>query len=595
MEFRQIVLCLLLWVPTAFSQSISNEDAHAQMDDLNQLIYQYADKAMVQISELEQALEQHSRSDITRLRLNLLKCEALMELGETKAAINVAQMGDAQAKLLRLEEARPYFLNCLADAHTSTGNLKVALPLFDAAIRLAKQYQQPQALVNALRQRGQIDTDTENFGAAIEDLRLALDIYPDLSTQARNWSWPPIAYIYGAMGNLFYVSGDLKQAIHYSNLAIQSTDVEGKVRHVLVRNAAKMHFDNDDTARGEQLLAQARAMMSQLTGPIDIASSYAIIASIDLSRGRLESAEQLTQLASSTFKSTNKKTLVMRSKRLLAQIKFAKGEPEQALQLMQEAIHQGVELKQFYDLVYFYQIMINHYADTNNYEKAFEYQQLQYQAQNAATDRLNDARFIQYKARLNQHDLAQTQAQQSISQHSQDKTTQLSWAYSIIFVLGMLLIAILIWYLINRSNQRYLNDPLPIDDALPTNQKLDAMLNSAKKSNSPMSLLLIDTGNIRQVDLPVMLDELKEKLREQDLLVRFATDQAVVVLPYTSTNGAEFVGEQLTSQIKAWQPDTPVNIGIASLQQFDTLPSMVRRASVNRLTKRKNVDSNNVL
>ena len=70
-------------------------------------------------------------------------------------------------------------------------------------------------------------------------------------------------------------------------------------------------------------------------------------------------------------------------------------------------------------------------------------------------------------------------------------------------------------------------------------------------------------------------------------------DEIVIVLPYTSARGAQRVVNQLTPTIQTSQGSSKVNIGIAVMQQFDTLDSLVKRANINQLSKLKVTDTQN--
>jgi len=113
--------------------------------------------------------------------------------------------------------------------------------------------------------RGQLDTNTDNFSSAIEDLRIAIDIYPDIHTQTQNWVWPPEGYVYAAMGNLLYATEDLPQAMYYAKLALKSADAQGKVRHILLRNAARIALDNGEREYSDQLERSTRKTSQNFT------------------------------------------------------------------------------------------------------------------------------------------------------------------------------------------------------------------------------------------------------------------------------------------------------------------------------------------
>ncbi|MGI1986790.1 tetratricopeptide repeat-containing diguanylate cyclase [Shewanella glacialipiscicola] len=586
MDFRVMVLSLFLWLFPFGASAID------QLDELTELVYQYPSKAFSQLALLEKTFAaNHINSDINQLRLSVLKCQNLLQLGENEAAINVAQLGDARAKQLKLDQARPYFLICQADANLNNNNIQNALPLLDSAITLARRYQQPQALVDALRLRGQLDTDTDNFSSAIEDLRLAIDIYPDIHTQTQNWIWPPQAYIYAAMGNLLYATHDFPQAMYYTNLGIQSSDAKGKVLHIILRNAARIALDNQEFDYSDQLEIQAKILLPELESPLELAYSYAILASIALDKGRIENAEEYIAIAINTFQKQNQKVAIMRSNRLLAQIRFAQHQDDEALILMNQAIEQGKSLNQYSDLKGFYGIMSDYYLEQDDFKQAYAFLLKRYRATELANQEMNNARILQFKARLNQQNIGLTGNDHAPESDSILQELNVDWVYSTLFLIAMLLLGGMIWYLIDKQNKRapHIEGDEPVETLV---QQILSVLNNAKQGNYPLSLLIFNASQIRQVDLPSLQDELQHRLREQDKLIRYSMDEIVIVLPHTSTEGAQKVITQLVACIQPWQGSSKVNIGVAAMQQFDTLESLIKRASINQLGKVKSGENN---
>ena len=586
MDFRVMVLSLFLWLFPFGASAID------QLDELTELVYQYPSKAFSQLALLEKTFAaNHINSDINQLRLSVLKCQNLLQLGENEAAINVAQLGDARAKQLKLDQARPYFLICQADANLNNNNIQNALPLLDSAITLARRYQQPQALVDALRLRGQLDTDTDNFSSAIEDLRLAIDIYPDIHTQTQNWIWPPQAYIYAAMGNLLYATHDFPQAMYYTNLGIQSSDAKGKVLHIILRNAARIALDNQEFDYSDQLEIQAKILLPELESPLELAYSYAILASIALDKGRIENAEEYIAIAINTFQKQNQKVAIMRSNRLLAQIRFAQHQDDEALILMNQAIEQGESLNQYSDLKGFYGIMSDYYLEQDDFKQAYAFLLKRYRATELANQEMNNARILQFKARLNQQNIGLTGNDHAPESDSILQELNVDWVYSTLFLIAMLLLGGMIWYLIDKQNKRapHIEGDEPVETLV---QQILSVLNNAKQGNYPLSLLIFNASQIRQVDLPSLQDELQHRLREQDKLIRYSMDEIVIVLPHTSTEGAQKVMTQLVACIQPWQGSSKVNIGVAAMQQFDTLESLIKRASINQLSKIKSGENN---
>lgn len=586
MDFRVLALSLLLWLVPLWAC------ANDQLDKLTQQVYQYPTKALAQITELEKQQQTDNTSNIDKLRLSILKCQNLLQLGENEAAINLAQMGEAHAKQLKLDQARPYFLNCQADAYLNYDNIKDALPILDSAITLARRYQQPQALIDALRLRGQLDTNTENFSSAIEDLRIAIDIYPDIHTQTQNWVWPPEGYVYAAMGNLLYATEDLPQAMYYTRLALKSADAQGKVRHVLLSNAARIALDNGEREYSDQLEKQAKTLLPEIGSPLELAYSYAILASISLDKGKIDTAEEYISIAMNTFKQQKQQVAMMLSTRLLAQVRFAQHRDEAALTLMHSAIEQGETLKQYTDLKWFYGILSDYYHTQDNYKLAYEFLQKRFDAAELANESINNMRILQFKARLNQQGLQQLSADDPQSNPTLLDELNVDWAFSTLFLVSMTLLGGAIWYFIDKQN-KHAPSPDTKSKRLAPIQQLELTLHSAKQGAYPLTLLLFNASQIRQVDLPTLIDKLQDKLREQDILLRYSMDEIVIVLPYTSARGAQRVVNQLTPTIQTSQGSSKVNIGIAVMQQFDTLDSLVKRANINQLSKLKVTDTQN--
>ncbi|MFB2761075.1 diguanylate cyclase domain-containing protein [Shewanella xiamenensis] len=586
MDFRVLALSLLLWLVPLWAC------ANDQLDKLTQQVYQYPTKALAQITELEKQQQTDNTSNIDKLRLSILKCQNLLQLGENEAAINLAQMGEAHAKQLKLDQARPYFLNCQADAYLNYDNIKDALPILDSAITLARRYQQPQALIDALRLRGQLDTNTENFSSAIEDLRIAIDIYPDIHTQTQNWVWPPEGYVYAAMGSLLYATQDLPQAMYYTRLALKSADAQGKVRHVLLSNAARIALDNGEREYSDQLEKQAKTLLPEIGSPLELAYSYAILASISLDKGKIDTAEEYISIAMNTFKQQKQQVAMMLSTRLLAQVRFAQHRDEAALTLMHSAIEQGETLKQYTDLKWFYGILSDYYHTQDNYKLAYEFLQKRFDAAELANESINNMRILQFKARLNQQGLQQLSADDPQSNPTLLDELNVDWAFSTLFLVSMTLLGGAIWYFIDKQN-KHAPSPDTKSKRLAPIQQLELTLHSAKQGAYPLTLLLFNASQIRQVDLPTLIDKLQDKLREQDILLRYSMDEIVIVLPYTSARGAQRVVNQLTPTIQTSQGSSKVNIGIAVMQQFDTLDSLVKRANINQLSKLKVTDTQN--
>ncbi|MBE8168039.1 MAG: hypothetical protein HAW66_06705, partial [Shewanella sp.] len=549
------------------------------------LIDQSPSKAYKQIIQLE-STQLNSLSINETLRLSVLKCFTLLALGEAEAAINVAQLGTAKAKSAKVKEAEPYLLTCMSEAHADIGNYKEALPLLDTSIALSKQYQQPQALSYALRMRAQLGTNSEDYGSVIEDLRLMLDVYEGIFTQKNNWYWSSKAYIYLTAANFWYSSGDLDNGSKYLNLALNTKDSINAVRHRVLLTASKINFHTNNFEISKAQLKEAKASISSLDSSLEMAYSYAIIASIEVDFGKFNQAENLVLLALAKLKSHFKYTDVMRANRLLAQIKFSQDKPAEALTLMHQIVKQAKQLKQYGDLKEFYHILKDYYLTQNDYLKAYEYLDKALVATNEANKTLNSARFIQYKARLDRQ--ATLHNKNKFSEFkSKPARSPLYDQWMVVLATFIILVIIALFVVGNHRKQLADKRQAKANEVKTLNTRLDELLNKAKSNEYPLSLLLVDISKLSEHQYDKLEQGGTDVLREQDFMVRYSVTELLILLPHTTNAGCHRVIRQLQINLKQYTNDEHI-FGMSSLQQFDSLDSLIKRANLDRLTQLKN-------
>ncbi|MCL1077023.1 hypothetical protein D5R81_04010 [Parashewanella spongiae] len=579
MDFRYLVLGLLLWLPNVHSSPMK------QMDELVPLISQSPSKAYEKINYL-QSKQSDTLSPRESLRLNVLKCFTLITLGESKAAINLALLGAAKAKSSNISEAQPYFLTCMSEANIDLGNFKEGLPLLDTSIALSKEYQQPQALSYALRMRAQHGTNSEDYGSVIEDLRLMLDVYRDIFTQKNNWFWSSEAYIYLTAANFWYSSGDLENGLKYLSLSLNAKDSIGAIHHRILLTASKINFHTNNFEISKAQLTEAKASISSLDSSLEMAYSYAIIASIHVDFGQFNQAESFVLLALTKMKSRFKFIDVMRVNRLLAQIKFSQGKPEEALKLMKTIVAQANRLKQYGDLKEFYHILKDYYLSQNDYPKAYEYLNKALEATNEANKTLNSARFIQYKARLDRQ--AALNNKDKFSEFKSKPTRNLLYdQWMIVAATFVTLIIIALFVLGNHRKKLATKRKAKANEKRTIFTQLDEILNQAKFNEYPLSLLLVDISKLTDNQYEKLEQGGNDVLREQDFMVRYSDTEWLILLPHTTNAGCHRIIRQFQINLKQYTNDEHI-FGMSSLQQFDSLDSLIKRANLDRLTQFKN-------
>lgn len=553
-------------------------DVH--LSRINLLNYQYPSQAKTQLEQIERASEQGLLTQAQAMRLDLLQCYNLLEQGEREAATLRAKLGAAKAKINKFDALIGYFVLCEADALNYFGEQESALPLIDTAIELAHKYHQPQALVNALLLRAMIDTQTDNYNSAMEDLRLALDIYPEALAQAPAWQLSPKAYVLAAMGSLFVSTGDISQAVFYTDKARTDKDVAGKMEHLLFINSAAVTLRNQDENLADVYLAHAKTLLSELANPIDLAQSYSQLAYIDLARDRLNSAEEQITIGINTFSKYKHSIFLARAKRLLAQIRFKQGRDEEALVILEQSIELAKNENQDSDLQDFYAILSQYYASKRDYKLAYDYQLQSFELEKKIAANINQTRFLQFKARVTEQ--SSLEAQDQGPQHKASQTyLSLQQTYGLIG-LGLVLLLLSLMYFIKKEPKL-----TPLTKTLHNQgNEIDNLLQNAKRGGYPLSLLLLNISDVSLVDLSELQAQLLHTLREQDKLYRHSLEEMIILLPHTSLTGARRVAAQVDSSLQNWQSTTPVNIGVASLQQLESFPQLVKKALLDQLAKK---------
>ncbi|GGQ00276.1 diguanylate cyclase domain-containing protein [Shewanella ulleungensis] len=549
-----------------------------QLDVINSINSQKSEDARTLIEALERLQSTQSFSNVETLRLSLLRCFNLLEFGEFNQAITLAKQGELNARELKYDIARPYFIQCEASAHQSLGNTLQEQLQSEEALRLARRYSEKQAMVNGLYLRSRQNTNLENYNQSIEDLRLALDIFDEAQGQFQQWYLLPKSYLKAEISNVFFSLGDFKEALHFSETAYSGVSSFGKIKPIVTINLALIYISLDDKAKVLHYINKIEAANYKIDSERDIANQQALLAIIHLYIGDYDIAEKKASTSITIFTKYQEPIYVMRIKRTLAKIYFAQNKDSQALSLLNEIIEQASELKQFSDLEEFNQIISEYYATKNQFELAYQFQIQRFDAAKQATAKLNNAHFVQYQARL---------AEQNTPPPIEDELTTNINQNLAITALIILLLSIGLVFFLTKKPQAVLTDTKEETQQ----QRIDNILLNAKQGHYQMSMLLVNINHIRQVDIPYVEQQFQLALREQDELFRHSLDELIILLPHTSSTGAVRVMHQIEQILSNWKTDVKTSIGLASLQQLDTFEVLMKRAVLNQLSKMKPQDT----
>ncbi|MGI2171773.1 diguanylate cyclase domain-containing protein [Shewanella sp. MF05960] len=560
-------------------QKTQSLNVSEQLDVISNINSQKSEDARTLLTALERQQSTQSFSNIETLRLSLLRCFNLLEFGEFSQAITLAKQGETNARQLKYDVARPYFIQCEASANQSLGNVLQEQRLTEEALRLARRYSEKQAIVNGLYLRSRQNTSLENYNQSIEDLRLALDIFDEAQEQFQQWYLLPKSYLKAEISNVFFSMGDIAEALHFAEQVEQDNSSFGKLNFAFAINLARIHITLNNKEKVLNYLHTAELENHKNTAEKDLAISNAILSGIHLYVGNTDIAEQQAKSSISVLTKFQEPIYVMRIKRTLAKIYLAQKKDTQAISLLNEIIEQANELKQFSDLEEFTQIISEYYAANNQFELAYQFQVQRFDATKQATAKLNNAHFIQYQARLAEQNNPQPIDEEPTSNMNQNLA---------ITALIILLLSIGLVLFLTKKPQAVLVDK---KEETQQQQRIDNALLNAKQGHYQMSMLLVNINRIRQVDIPYVEQQFQLALREQDLLFRHSLDELIILLPHTSSAGATRVMHQIEQILSNWKSDVKTSIGLASLQQLDTFEVLMKRAILNQLSKMKPQDT----
>lgn len=574
MDFRFWLLGAVLSLLATF--------AHANaLDQLTMQIYQFPDQAAEKIAKIHQNPKQLSATDAVRLQL--LRCQLFIQQGNNQAAVEQSHRGQLLAINSKLDTAVPYFKVCEAEAFQNLDQIERALPLLDASLIEAKHRNDYQLLVSALRIRAQIENTLSNYAAAVEDLRLAMDIYPEIARQNVVWAYPPLAYVYADMASVLEATGDYTQAAHYVDLAKADSSAQGKIKHFLYGMKAFILIDQGKLEEGKQQLTNAISTLDLLRSDIEKAPSYAQIAAISLVLGDIKNADKYSKMATSLYQQLDFTTANIGLSRLISKIKFQQGKNTEALTAVDESIRLSKSMKQPFDISSSQELKAHILAQQQQYAEAYQTLTDAMAAYKLAEKQLSNTQFMQYKAKLSLQEQQQSRAQLEVKEASQQTEQRLDQAYALIYVLLGIIVMLLLWLLFKSIAWGPAKNKSVEEDS---EKWAESMISSAKSAGYPLSLLMVNINQIKHIKLPQLQEELSHKLREQDKIIHHSVDKLLIVLPHTTEEGAERVVRQLEPVVNLLSVQS-TSIGLAEMRQPDNLHSLIKRAHVHQLSRIK--------
>lgn len=135
-------------------------------------------------------------------------------------------------------------------------------------------------------------------------------------------------------------------------------------------------------------------------------------------------------------------------------------------------------------------------------------------------------------------------------------------------------------------------------------ENLSKLFSQGFRYNIPLSLIMIDLDHFKKINdtfghligdqfLKELGLLLKNSMRQSDFAARFGGEEFILVLPFTSLNGAMILSERIRKQVQTLSlPQLPksitISIGIAMLREGDTPQKLINRADQALYTAKAN-------
>ncbi|MCE9788320.1 tetratricopeptide repeat-containing diguanylate cyclase [Shewanella chilikensis] len=576
------------------------------------------------VAKVEQTLDQIAQlladKDLDRqVRLRRARCWSYDTNNNAKvdAAIDYANTQVQMAENQAYPEALTDFRLCHGWYSQLKGNMEQAKADYDQALQQAYQLEDRRLIADARSMRGAMYSFQGNFALALEDLLTAQQLYEqlkldywsrynlvDLATSFRRFGDPQSALDYyrqleqayrqaGHEEQAYIVNGEMAIALEelgdfeaavtkfqqsYDYLKRQGMTIEAAGVSV---NMAGSLLKLDRIEDAKQALERAKPFVTEQQGGF---YSFMQLYSADvlLRQGLAEQAMVPLAKAEQSFRDIS-------NDRGLAELYLLKSEVLAAQGLWQESTN---VLKSYISL----------HSELDNKLQSYRTTEMR--------TRFNADRMAKENQRLLESERLKEQEVQILQQNRLLQLAVLILASIIIFIM-----AILAYKQTGKSRQfqkiAHTDHLTQLANRRYTYQRGEALFNQAKHSGIPMSVILFDADNFKDINdqfghdggdkvLQHLASVSQTLIREQDLLGRIGGEEFLLLLPETSQEECLKIAERLRQTLAESSPEAlagesrvTISAGVATLNTELQFSELLKLAD-NALYRAKNKGRNRV-
>ncbi len=576
------------------------------------------------VAKVEQTLEQIAQlladKDLDRqVRLRRARCWSYDTNNNAKvdAAIDYANTQEQMAENQAYPEALTDFRLCHGWYSQLKGNMEQAKADYDQALQQAYQLEDRRLIADARSMRGAMYSFQGNFALALEDLLTAQQLYEQLKLDY--WS----RYNLVDLATSFRRFGDPQSALNYYRQLEQAYRQGGHEEQAYIVNG-EMAIALEELGDFEAAVTKFQQSYNYLKRQgmtIEAAGVSVNMAGSLLKLDRIEDAKQALERAK-PFVTEQQGGFYSFMQLYSADVLLRQGQAEQAMVPLAKAEQSFRDISNDRGLAELYLLKSEIFTAQGLWQESTNVLKSYISLHSELDNKLQSYRTTEMRTRFNADRMAKENQRLLESERLKEQEVQilqqnrlLQLAVLILASIIIFIMAILAYKQTGKSRQfqkiAQTDHLTQLANRRYTYQRGEALFNQAKHSGIPMSVILFDADNFKDINdqfghdggdkvLQHLASVSQTLIREQDLLGRIGGEEFLLLLPETSREECLKIAERLRQTLAESSPEAlagesrvTISAGVATLNTELQFSELLKQAD-NALYRAKNKGRNRV-
>ncbi len=576
------------------------------------------------VAKVEQTLERIAQlladNDLDRqVRLRRARCWSydINNNAKVDAAIDYANTQEQMAENQAYPEALTDFRLCHGWYSQLKGNMEQAKADYDQALQQAYQLEDRRLIADARSMRGAMYSFQGNFALALEDLLTAQQLYEQLKLDY--WS----RYNLVDLATSFRRFGDPQSALNYYRQLEQAYRQGGHEEQAYIVNG-EMAIALEELGDFEAAVTKFQQSYNYLKRQgmtVEAAGVSVNMAGSLLKLDRIEDAKQALERAK-PFVTEQQGGFYSFMQLYSADVLLRQGQAEQAMVPLAKAEQSFRDISNDRGLAELYLLKSEVLAAQGLWQESTNVLKSYISLHSELDGKLQSYRTTEMRTRFNADRMAKENQRLLESERLKEQEVQilqqnrlLQLAVLILASIIIFIMAILAYKQTGRSRQfqkiAHTDHLTQLANRRYTYQRGEALFNQAKHSGVPMSVILFDADNFKDINdqfghdggdkvLQHLASVSQTLIREQDLLGRIGGEEFLLLLPETSREECLKIAERLRQTLAESSPEAlagesrvTISAGVATLNTELQFSELLKLAD-NALYRAKNKGRNRV-